>query len=102
MTPVLMSNHTDPNLPLSPVVVKTSKPSMACANNIWSRKGYARLTNSVAIFPPDALVLIDNSKSGIMPILVGKTKNEAVASTLFDMTERKILIYVNIAKNRKP
>ncbi len=102
MIPPFMRSHTDPNLPLSPVVVNTNKPSMACANRERSRRGYARPTSSVVRLTADALALIDNSRGGITPALVGKTKTEAVATILLDMTARKSPIYVKIAKSRKP
>ncbi len=102
MIPALMSSQTGPNLPLSPVMVNTNNPSMACANNMRSRKGYARPTNRVAGFIADALAPTDSNKGGIMPTLVGKIKIDAVASTFVDITDLKRLMYVKMAKNRKP
>ena len=49
-------------------------------------------TSSVVRFIADALALMDKNKSGIMPVLVGKTKIEAVVTNFLDMTVRKSLI----------
>lgn len=91
MIPALMSSHAEPIFPFSCVVVNTSKPSMACDKRARSRKGKRRLTIRVVKFIFGAVAKRDSSKTGTMPVLVGKMKMEAVATIFLDITGRKSL-----------
>ncbi len=85
MIPALMSSHTDANLPLSPVVVNTSKPSIASANNERSRRGYTRPKSCVVRLTVDALALTNNNSDGTIHELAGKTTIEAAATIFLDI-----------------
>jgi len=74
------------SFPLSGVIVNTSSPSIAIANNRRSSNGYATETNNVGRFIAEALPRISSKIVGITPALVGKAAAAEMATVLADTT----------------